>query len=95
MKADGKRRTHDAFASHDGNLDTSAVPSQYNQGRESLVKEIGELDFLSRFVKDLMMRELNVLQVRTEQIVFADRNRVQNFICDRLSAYTRPAACRL
>jgi hypothetical protein len=64
----------------DGNFHTAPITGKHDQGGQTFVQEVSELNRLSGFVQDVMMRQLNQLQFRAKPVVLSFRNRVQNFI---------------
>jgi len=80
VQAHGERSADDALASDDRHLHAAAIAGQNHQRREAFVQEIRVFDFFSRFMKNFMVRQFDMLKMRGDQIEFAARNRLQNLI---------------
>ena len=74
MKTYRELSAHDSLVPHDSYFNAAAIPGDHDQRSQPFAQEICELNFLSRFMKDVMMRKQNLFQVMANEVVLALRD---------------------
>src|SRR5581483_11161085 len=90
MQPYGQGRAYNTLVSDNCYLHAAAVAGKYDQRCQTLVEEVGELDFVPGFVQDVVMGEFDIFEVVLDQLVFTFRDRAEDFIPDRFATALGP-----
>jgi hypothetical protein len=82
-KANGSRHADYSFITNHAGFHCFPVFSCNQQGKQTAIREISELQISSGLVKDVMLTELKRLQMRLNDAIFNLWNRQKNFVFKR------------
>ena len=91
-QANGRRRTCEALIADYAGFGGSSILHYDDQRNQTPVREIRKFQLSTRLVKDEVVRQIDVFQMRTKRVVFSIGDRQKYGIADGLSRGIRALA---